>query len=354
MPGYVVLPQNQNPLMSMFPQLIMQGLAYKQQDKLQEQRQKQIERQEEREDKRLGSQIGLKAMLEGRDVIQTDSEKVPEGYIQNPYNTTQFIGPEQKTPWQKVMVEGKLIGFSDGKAFKSVKDIGLDYKPQLVTYNKGSQEFTAEYVPGQGLKQIASAPRWKNEQQELREWKPRTQEEALEFYESKAKIDKLYTIPKSDTKDPSKLRNEFLRGSKTFVEVQDAYRRVQASVQDPSAAGDVSLIFNFMKILDPQSVVREGEFATAENAQGIPLRVRNMYNKAMSGERLAPEARKDFVTRSGLLFNKQLEGHKQLVSEYDRLAKSSGVEPSDVIVNYVIEEKYNDEVDRLIKQYGKH
>ena len=30
MPGYVVLPQNQNPLMSMFPQLIMQGLAYKQ------------------------------------------------------------------------------------------------------------------------------------------------------------------------------------------------------------------------------------------------------------------------------------------------------------------------------------
>jgi len=34
-----------------------------------------------------------------------------------------------------------------------------------------------------------------------------------------------------------------------------------------------------MKILDPGSVVREGEFATAQNSAGIPERIRAKYNR---------------------------------------------------------------------------
>jgi hypothetical protein len=36
-----------------------------------------------------------------------------------------------------------------------------------------------------------------------------------------------------------------------------------------------------MKMLDPTSVVREGEFATAQNAASIPIKIVNMYNKAL-------------------------------------------------------------------------
>jgi len=39
-------------------------------------------------------------------------------------------------------------------------------------------------------------------------------------------------------------------------------------------------------MLDPGSVVRESEFATAQNAAGVPDQVRNMYNKVLSGTRL--------------------------------------------------------------------
>ena len=37
-----------------------------------------------------------------------------------------------------------------------------------------------------------------------------------------------------------------------------------------NAAGDMALIFSYMKMLDPNSTVREGEYATAEAAAGVP------------------------------------------------------------------------------------
>jgi len=72
--------------------------------------------------------------------------------------------------------------------------------------------------------------------------------------------------------DEDKLRDDFRSESKEFVKVRDAYGRILST--DASAAGDLALIFNYMKILDPGSVVREGEFATAQNSAGIPERIR--------------------------------------------------------------------------------
>lgn len=101
------------------------------------------------------------------------------------------------------------------------------------------------------------------------------------------------------------LRGEIVNVAKEsgFSKVLPAYDRISASAKDPSAAGDLSLIFNYMKMLDPGSVVRESEFATAENAASVPERVRNVFNKILSGEKLAPEQRKDFVNRANQLFS---------------------------------------------------
>lgn len=107
--------------------------------------------------------------------------------------------------------------------------------------------------------------------------------------------------------DQSALRNQYLQQSKDFVQVRDAFGKVAAATKNPSAAGDLALIFNFMKILDPGSVVREGEFATAQNAASVPDRVRNMYNRVMSGERLNPDQRQDFIEQAGNIFKSQLQ-----------------------------------------------
>ena len=94
------------------------------------------------------------------------------------------------------------------------------------------------------------------------------------------------------------LFSEFNRRVKPFIDQRDAFNRVRASVQDPSAAGDLALIFNFMKVLDPGSTVREGEFANAQNSAGIPDRVRSQYNRVVNGRRLSKSQRQDFLRRS--------------------------------------------------------
>ncbi len=101
-----------------------------------------------------------------------------------------------------------------------------------------------------------------------------------------------------------KLRGEYGKRSKEYFAVRDAYDRIAASVEDPDAAGDIALIFNYMKMLDPGSVVREGEFATAQNAGSVAQSVYNLYNRVLSGERLAKGQRDMFSKRAEKLFDK--------------------------------------------------
>ena len=126
----------------------------------------------------------------------------------------------------------------------------------------------------------------------------------------------------------SSLRKEYAAATKTFGEVRDAFGRIQASAKNPSAAGDLSLIFNYMKVLDPGSTVREGEFATAQNATGIPERIVNAYNNAIKGERLNPTQRNDFVDRAGQLYNRQRQTYDGIRTNYNTLANKFGFDPS--------------------------
>jgi hypothetical protein len=135
-----------------------------------------------------------------------------------------------------------------------------------------------------------------------------------------------------------KLRNEFSGRVKEFGTVQDAYGRIVASVQnrianpqEKSPASDIALVFGYMKMLDPGSVVREGEYATAQNAAGIPERVRNYYNKAIDGEFLDPKQRDDMVATAGRLY-KQARGTASAEGKrYRDLATSYGLNPDRIV-----------------------
>ena len=133
-------------------------------------------------------------------------------------------------------------------------------------------------------------------------------------------------LGKVDFKLTQDLRKEFSALSRDFIKVRDAYNRIEASAVDPSAAGDLALIFNYMKVLDPGSVVRESEFATAANSAGVPDRVRAQYNRVLEGERLAPVQRADFVARSRKLYKAQEKTHQGLVNEFNKLSRQAGIQ----------------------------
>ena len=132
-------------------------------------------------------------------------------------------------------------------------------------------------------------------------------------------------------KQAQQLRGEHTKLSKRFIDVRDSFGRILESATDPSAAGDLSLIFNYMKMLDPESVVRESEFATAENSASVPERVRARYNKVVSGERLSQNQRADFFDRAKRLHDRQLKTQRDVDKRFTGLSKRFGI-PSDLVV----------------------
>ena len=139
-----------------------------------------------------------------------------------------------------------------------------------------------------------------------------------------------------DFKDAQSFRKEFtsLSRIKGFAGVTEAYSRIVASAKDPSAAGDLSLIFNFMKVLDPGSTVREGEFATAQNAGGVDARVRSLFNSVVDGTRLDAGQRADFLDRANRLYKSQESLVLPLYDYYGNIAKSRGFDPEMVLPQF--------------------
>jgi hypothetical protein len=167
-------------------------------------------------------------------------------------------------------------------------------------------------------------------------------DEQLSLQKSKQAFEKDQAIKKDEREakkesfdTAGKLRTELagLPTAKTMQDVSASYNRVQASAKDPSPAGDLALLFNYMKMLDPGSAVRESEFANAASAGSIPVQIRAQWEKVRSGQRLTPEQRADFVSRAGGMYGSQLDQFKKLSSDYERLAINSGANPDDVLLN---------------------
>ena len=136
--------------------------------------------------------------------------------------------------------------------------------------------------------------------------------------------DKLFT-------QATKLRGEFTGITKPYEDQNQAYGRVIASAQDPSPAGDMALIFNYMKILDPGSTVREGEFANAQNSGSVPNKVGALYNSVVNGQRLTKAQRADFVNLASRLFEQASKQHKKTAGEFRALAIRNKIDPKDVV-----------------------
>lgn len=130
----------------------------------------------------------------------------------------------------------------------------------------------------------------------------------------------------------SGLRSQYLTQTANERAVAQAYQAVVAA--DSSAAGDIALVYGFMKMVDPTSAVREGEFATAQNAGSVPERVRAMYNRALSGQRLTPEVRADFVKQATNRARQSQQSLAKVIEDYHRRAKRIEVDPADAAYDY--------------------
>jgi hypothetical protein len=127
------------------------------------------------------------------------------------------------------------------------------------------------------------------------------------------------------------LRKEFTGQTSQYRGVSDAFQKIKSAALNPSAANDLSLIFGYMRALDPASTVREGEFANAQNAGGIDATIRNVYNKVASGERLTQAQRQDFLQSAYGLVESQIPNAQQTIDRYTSIAGRAGLNPEDIV-----------------------
>lgn len=120
------------------------------------------------------------------------------------------------------------------------------------------------------------------------------------------------------------LRKELSDRLKEPRTVMGMFQKVEGAAKMPSAANDLAMIFAYMKMLDPGSVVREQEFANAQNAAGVPDQIRNAYNKALRGERLNVDQRASFVSSARQIANQAQSQITELAREYQGIAEQYG------------------------------
>jgi hypothetical protein len=129
--------------------------------------------------------------------------------------------------------------------------------------------------------------------------------------------------PEKKFTQEEKIRKEWQGRSKMYGELQGTFNTLQASASSANGPGDIALITGFMKMLDPGSVVRETEFATARDTAGLFTQLQNRLEKAQNGPLLSPQQRKEYVALS----QKYLDSAKK---KADQEKKDLGI----VVKNY--------------------
>jgi hypothetical protein len=146
------------------------------------------------------------------------------------------------------------------------------------------------------------------------------------------------------------LRGELMKLGGDFRAQSEAYGRVHASASTPGAASAMSLVFSYMKLLDPGSTVREGEQASVRNATGIPERIRNIYNKAVSGDDISPAQRADILGQSERLYQQAEKDYQQKEQQYEKLTQRYGGDPSNVATDFRTTAPQRSRYNRLFQE----
>ncbi|WP_066781894.1 hypothetical protein [Sphingomonas sp. CCH5-D11] len=155
----------------------------------------------------------------------------------------------------------------------------------------------------------------------------------------------------SNRKAEADLRKEFngLPEVKRFKTVRSAREQVRAIMSRPNktAQDDIALVFSYMKMLDPGSVVREGEYATAQNAASIPENIRNLYNRGVSGNRLTEQQRKNMASLVDRFYQSERETYNSAATQYQGYAQDYGIDPKRIARRYVPDQRQKPQPQRI-------
>lgn len=121
---------------------------------------------------------------------------------------------------------------------------------------------------------------------------------------------------KIDPKLVRDLNNDINGFSKNYSAMRSAADNLQALGKRNTPAAQLGMIFNYMKSLDPQSVVREGEQVQVKRTDGIFGTLGNYVSQLSNGKMLNNEQVQDLINTSKLMANTEGEKFNQQMDDY--------------------------------------
>lgn len=147
--------------------------------------------------------------------------------------------------------------------------------------------------------------------------------------------------PQDDSKKfraEDNLRSEFLKRADKIREGTSHAQNVVTLLSDPTIKNDptkqVSLVFSFGKMLDPESVVRESEYALIANARGLFDSLQQMIPALQTGAKLTPTQLQSMQGIAQQMLGGASTRIDALSQYYDNLARRRGVDPENVLPSY--------------------
>lgn len=132
-----------------------------------------------------------------------------------------------------------------------------------------------------------------------------------------------------------KLQDDYRAESKGFSETSTAMRKVFAAIDtaDKNPGSALAAGTAFMKILDPNSVVRESELGMALNASGWFDRATNIANSLQNGRIMTAQQKINLKAAAEDLFEEAKAAQLEVDAAYRKRATDYGADPARVIVD---------------------
>jgi hypothetical protein len=136
----------------------------------------------------------------------------------------------------------------------------------------------------------------------------------------------------------NKLRSGFLAlpPVKNYQEIVPVIQSLRESLGRDTSADDLNFVYGVAKIMDPGSVVREGESKMVV-ASGSPAeRLAGTFNYVANGGRLTREQREKLLTTAESRYQAHDDAYRQIVGQYQKMAEDFrpyGVDPKRVVID---------------------
>jgi hypothetical protein len=126
------------------------------------------------------------------------------------------------------------------------------------------------------------------------------------------------------------LRDDVRTDLAPFMETQNAAQNIFTAATGTGGTSDFTMAQQFAKLLDPTSVVREGELTAVMTSQGtLPALITRIDGELkMNGNKLSPEMKQEILTLTKQIVEVRRQSAEQKLGTYRTLAARAGLDPA--------------------------